>query len=184
LTDYQYSQVAWSLKDLFDGIEDPAIQQSLENVEEHIKEFEDWREKLSSDLSTETFLEIVQAYDGLVRDLIRLLGFAALNYSADTQDQKIQALQARFRQIGANADNRNLFFILWWKEIDDADAERYLEAVGDYRYWLEALRREKPYTLSEPEEKVINLKDVNGVQALNTLYSTITNRYVFNPRGT
>jgi len=179
LTDYQYSQVAWSLKDLFDGIEDPAIQQSLENVEEHIKEFEDWREKLSSDLSTETFLEIVQAYDGLVRDLIRLLGFAALSYSADTQDQKIQALQARFRQIGANADNRNLFFILWWKEIDDADAERYLEAVGDYRYWLEALRREKPYTLSEPEEKVINLKDVNGVQALNTLYSTITNRYVF-----
>jgi oligoendopeptidase F len=38
---------------------------------------------------------------------------------------------------------------------------------------------QKPYTLSEPEEKIINLKDVNGTHALVTLYSTITNRYSF-----
>lgn len=179
MSKYQYAQEAWSLKELFDGIEDPAIQQSLESVEEQIKEFEGWRERLSSDLSKETFLEIVRAYDRLLSDLYRLLGFASLSYSADTQDQDVQALQARFRQISADADNRTLFFKLWWKEIDDAAAERYQAVVGDYRYWLEALRLEKPYTLSEPEEKVINLKDVNGVQALTTLYSTITNRYAF-----
>ncbi len=54
-----------------------------------------------------------------------------------------------------------------------------MAAAGDYRYWLEALLLEKPYTLSEPEEKVINLKDVNGTQALVTLYQSITNRYTF-----
>ncbi|MGB3715454.1 MAG: M3 family oligoendopeptidase [Candidatus Promineifilaceae bacterium] len=174
-----YDQEAWLLTDLFTGIDDPEIQQALESAEEQIQAFEGWRSKLDSDLEPATFLEIVQAYERLVRAMYRLLGFASLSYSSDTQDQAVQALQARFRQVTADADNRTLFFKLWWKEIDDNAAGRFLEVAGDYHYWLEALRLERPYTLSEPEERVINLKDVNGSQALMTLYSTITNRYAF-----
>lgn len=54
-----------------------------------------------------------------------------------------------------------------------------MAASGDYRYWLEQIRNFKPYTLSEAEEKVINLKNVTGSNALNMLYDSITNRYVF-----
>jgi len=36
-----------------------------------------------------------------------------------------------------------------------------------------------PHTLSEPEEKVINLKNATGSRALTTLYLAITNRYLF-----
>ena len=68
----------------------------------------------SPEREPERFKEIVQAYEGLVRELYRLLGFAGLSYSADTQDQEVQALQARFRQVSADADNRTLFFQLWW----------------------------------------------------------------------
>ena len=41
------------------------------------------------------------------------------------------------------------------------------------------MRQFRPHTLSEPEEKIINIKDVTGVKAINNLYDTITNRYVF-----
>ena len=41
------------------------------------------------------------------------------------------------------------------------------------------MRNFKPYTLSEPEEKVINIKDVTGSRALNMLYDAYTNRYMF-----
>jgi oligoendopeptidase F len=44
---------------------------------------------------------------------------------------------------------------------------------------LEEIRHFKPHTLTESEEKIINIKDVNGIQALVTLYDSITNRYVF-----
>ena len=180
MSKYQYNQEAWLLTDLFASIDDPQIQGSLEGIESQIQKFEAWRTRLDSDLDPATFLEIVQAYEQLVLGLYRLLGFAGLSYSADTQNQAIQALQARFRQISADADNRTLFFKLWWKQIDDSEAGRYLDGSGDYHYWLEALRLERPYTLSEPEERIVNLKDVNGSQALTTLYSTITNRYSFN----
>jgi oligoendopeptidase F len=41
------------------------------------------------------------------------------------------------------------------------------------------MRHFKPHTLSEPEEKIINIKDVTGLYANHTLYDAITNRYVF-----
>ena len=79
----------------------------------------------------------------------------------------------------ARVNNRMLFFELWWKDLDDVHASRLLAAAGDYRYWLEAMRLFKPHTLSEAEEKIVNLKNVTGARAINQLYSTITNRYVF-----
>jgi oligoendopeptidase F len=63
--------------------------------------------------------------------------------------------------------------------VEEANAERLMNASGDYRYYLEEIRHFKPYTLSEPEEKAINLKDVTGSNALVTLYDAMTNRYVF-----
>ena len=63
--------------------------------------------------------------------------------------------------------------------MSDAAAERLMAGAGDYRYWLEEMRHFKPHTLSEAEEKIINIKNVTGVSALNTLYDMITNRYTF-----
>jgi oligoendopeptidase F len=83
------------------------------------------------------------------------------------------------QQKAAEMDNRTMFFKLWWKGLEADDADRLLKASDDYRYWLESLRLQKPYTLTEPEEKIVNLKDVNGSAALVNLYSTITNRYSF-----
>jgi oligoendopeptidase F len=85
----------------------------------------------------------------------------------------------RVQQFFAELENRTLFFSLWWKELDDASTKRFLDVSGDYRYYLEALRLQKPHTLSEPEEKIVNLKNVTGAGALTNLYDSITNRYTF-----
>jgi oligoendopeptidase F len=73
---------------------------------------------------------------------------------------------ARVQQFAAEMQNRTLFFSLWWKELDDANAERLMNEAGDYRYYLEEMRHFKPYTLGEAEEKIINIKDVTGSGAL------------------
>ena len=86
---------------------------------------------------------------------------------------------AKTDQLIGGSGNRTLFFSLWWKDLAEAVAERLMKNAGDYRYWLEEMRHFKPHTLSEPEEKIINTKNVTGVNALNTLYDSITNRYVF-----
>src|SRR5690606_23719557 len=44
---------------------------------------------------------------------------------------------------------------------------------------LHDLRRTKPFTLDEKSEQIINIKDANGMDALITLYSMLTNRLEF-----
>ena len=90
---------------------------------------------------------------------------------------------ARVEQFGAELSNRLLFFNLWWKDLPQADADRLLKNAGDYTYWLEQIRLYKPYTLSEAEEKIINIKNVTGAVAMTTLYDSITNRYTFDLKG-
>ncbi|MGH9382571.1 MAG: M3 family oligoendopeptidase [Thermoanaerobaculia bacterium] len=51
--------------------------------------------------------------------------------------------------------------------------------AGDYRHFLDDLRRLRPYTLDEPREQLIVLKDAHGVDALLTVYSMLTNRLQF-----
>jgi oligoendopeptidase F len=174
-----YTQARWSLADLFPGFDSPELQAAFDNVEEQVASFEGVRGKLKPELEAGPFLEIVKASEATGRIVSRLYAFAGLSFSADTQDQTAQALMARVEQFAAEMQNRTLFFSLWWKELDAANANRLMGAAGDYRYYLEELRHFKPHTLSEPEEKVVNLKNVTGASALITLYDAITNRYAY-----
>lgn len=53
---------------------------------------------------------------------------------------------------------------------------------GDFRYHLETIRRFKPHTLSEPEEQVINVKNITGRSAVQQLYDVVTNGFTFTLR--
>ncbi|HEX2995877.1 MAG TPA: oligoendopeptidase F, partial [Anaerolineales bacterium] len=174
-----YSVKKWDLSELFPGFDSPALQAAFDNVEEQVTSFEGVRGKLNAEMDKETFLDVVRASEETLRILNQVYGFAELSFSADTQDQNAQSLLGRVQQFVAEIQNRTLFFDLWWKDLDDANAERLMAASGDYRYYLEAMRHFKPHTLSEAEEKVVNLKNVTGADALVNLYNAITNRYVF-----
>ncbi len=179
MSEIEYKQGPWSLDDLFPGFDTPDIQRAIERVEKQLQAFEKFRPRLSTELETAVFKEMLQAYDGLTREVERLHDFSGLSFAADTQDQRAQAALAHSQQLAAEAHNRVLFFELWWKDLEDERATRLMDTAGDYRYWLEALRLKRPYTLSENEERVINLKNVNGPAAMVTLLSTITDRYTY-----
>ena len=174
-----YQLSPWSLKDLFPGLDAPELEAAFNELEAQVTSFEKLRPQLKADLPVSSFLEIVKASDESSRIARKLYSFAGLAFAADTQNQSIQALLGRIQQFMAELENRILFFSLWWKDLDDSNAQRLMEASGDYHYYLKVIRQFKPHTLSEPEEKVVNLKNVTGSNALVTLYNAITNRYVF-----
>ncbi|HOM67956.1 MAG TPA: M3 family oligoendopeptidase [Brevefilum fermentans] len=174
-----YTQSPWSLEDLFLDFDDPAYEAAFEEVRKGAQRFQTFRDQLVPQISEELFLSIITEYEHYTRILSRLFGFSQLAFAADTQDQAAQAQVARVTQFYAEIDNQTMFFSLWWKALDNENAERLLKASGDFHYWLVAMRNFKAFTLSEAEEKIINIKDVTGVNALNMLYESITNRYLF-----
>jgi oligoendopeptidase F len=137
------------------------------------------RPELTDDINLETFLSIVKELDQNTALGQKIYTFAGLYFSEDTQNQVAQNLMSRVEQFVAEMSNRILFFNLWWKALPEAKAKELVAGSGDYAYWLEAMRLFIPHTLSEAEEKVINIKNVTGQSALKMVYSSLTNRYVF-----
>jgi oligoendopeptidase F len=174
-----YRMQAWTLEELFPGPDSDELKNALKDVEKRVKAFEARRPSLGPAIEDGAFLEVLGEYEQLARKMDRIHGYAHLRFSENTQDEQALTFLSQAQQLVAEADNRTMFFKLWWKGLDDGAAGRLMKGAGDMRYWLEALRLEKPYTLSEPEEQVINLKNVNGPLALINLYESMTNRYVF-----
>ena len=174
-----YLQTRWSLEDLFPSLQSPELEAAFEAMQERLQRFEQARPLLSPELSESTFLDLLHQYEAIPALGHRLYAMAGLSFAADTQDSAAQTLMGRVQQFMAEVENRTLFFTLWWKGLDEANAARLMEVSGDLRYFLEALRHFKPYTLSESEERIMNLKNVSGVQTLINLYDAITNRYLF-----
>jgi oligoendopeptidase F len=169
----------WSLDALLPAHEGEELERVLTELEEQVSELEDARERLSPEMSTDAFLEVMGLAEYIRTIAARLTGYAQLWFAEDTQSQDALVFLGRMEQLATEVQNRLLFFELWWKGLDEEAAERLLAESGDYAYYLETLRRFKPHTLSESEEKIINLKDVNGVDALVNLYEMITNRFTF-----
>lgn len=174
-----YEISRWSLGDLFPAYDSEEMKAGFAGVESRVADFESQRENLNAEISSADFIALVHQVEEISQLISKIGYFAGLWYTEDTQNQAAQNFQARVDQFGAEIQNRILFFNLWWKSLDNDTAARLMKDAGDYSYWLEEIRNFKPHTLSEPEEKIINIKDVTGFNAVNTIYDTITNRYLF-----
>ena len=174
-----YTQIRWSLADIYPSANGSEMKTAFAELEEKVKAFEERRSDLKESISSAEFLKIIHEMEAIAHILHKLSSYAGLWVTEDTQNQAALSLMAQTDQLAAETENRTLFFSLWWKDLSDVAADRLMKDSGDYRYWLEAMRHFKPHTLSEPEEKIINTKNVTGASAFNTLYDSITNRYTF-----
>ncbi len=177
-----YSPAAWDLSQLLAEQTEEALARQLQDLETAVLAFEAWRSRLAPDLDPAAFRAVVEDYEALVERMLVLESYATLWFAGDTQSQAALTCQNRVQQSLVATNNRVLFFELWWKSLSDAEAEALLPGVAarpDLVHYLSEVRRFKPYTLDERSEQIIGLKDSDGVGALLTLYSVLTNRLEF-----
>jgi oligoendopeptidase F len=178
-TETKYTLGPWSLNDLFTSPDSAEIQETIDTLQGLVNSFEERRPELDGELSTENFMAFVKAIETMTVHTYRLFQFASLRFSEDTQNQQAAAFQSKIHQLYAKLQNQTLFFNLWWKSLDDEQANVFLDDAREFQYYLQEMRNMKPYTLSEAEEKIVNIKNVTGRSAMDRLYNTITSRYTY-----
>ena len=169
----------WSLNDLLPEPVDQALKETFSKLEQSLGQFEATRELLTSEISLQDFQRVLVILESINVLKSRIEGYADLAFAENTQNPAALNLRDRVDQVLTDVSNRALFFELWFKELTDDIANKLIEHSGDLHYFLETMRRFKPFTLSETEEKMINLKDVNGIDAIVNLYEMITNHFTF-----
>ncbi|MGZ5499725.1 MAG: M3 family oligoendopeptidase [Nitrososphaeraceae archaeon] len=170
----------WDLSDLVDEKKN-IIKNYLKILHVDVKKFENNRNLLNDDISSQKFSEMLLHLEKISEKLNMVIGFAHLQYSSNTSSNEYSALVTEMELLGTEISNKLIFFDIWFKNIlKEKDANRIIQTVDPvYKHFLTHKRILSKYTLSEKEEKIVNILEVSGPTALVKIYDRMTNSFEF-----
>ena len=168
----------WDLSHL---AEDPVqrFETLLEEIESKVAKFEAERTQLSPTMETSIFHPLLTLSENIAAASSKIGAYAYLWFSENTKDLAARSFKTKVEERLTALQNRLVFFDLWWQSVDEDNARRLMTGTGTLRYHLETIRRFQPHTLSEPEEKIVNIKNITGRSAVHSLYDIVTNAFTF-----
>lgn len=160
--------LVWDLSPLFRSDDDPGIEKNLKQVEKKSYAFINaWKDRTDYLHDPAVMKEALDAYErwkhGWGTD-----GDAGYYFWLRTQqDMNDTGLRARFNRLedfSRRIENDSQFFYLRIAKIPKARQKRFLSYPGlhRYRHFLERIFAEAAHLLSEPEEKILNLKSATS----------------------
>ncbi len=169
---------SWNLKHLLRHPQKDS-QRMEKELESKILSLERQRNRLTSGLSPHTFQRMLRQIEDITERMNILGAYAFLWFAENTKNQTARAFEHQVQSRLAQFSPRLLFFDLWWQGLPATHLKRLSAKAPRYRYYLETLSRFKPYTLTEPEERIVTMKNTTGRQALEALYGVTTNSMSF-----
>jgi oligoendopeptidase F len=174
--------VTWNLGDLYQGVDDPQINRDLESALKRAQAFEKaYRGKIEGGPSAELLLEAVRELESLSEQMDRPAVYASLTHAAKTDDPKHGALLTKTREQRTAINKHLIFFDLEWVKLADEPAKKLIQApaLAKYRHYLDQKRAWRPHYLSEPEEKVLDDKNITGRSAFVRLFDETVSSMLF-----
>jgi oligoendopeptidase F len=151
----------------------------LAEIESKVTQFEVARAHLSPTMATTIFHPLLTLSEDIAAAASKIGAYAYLWFSENTKDLAARSFKTKVEERLTALQNRLVFFDLWWQSVDEDNARRLMTGTGTLRYHLETIRRFQPHTLSEPEEKIVNIKNITGRSAVQSLYDIVTNAFTF-----
>jgi oligoendopeptidase F len=171
--------IQWDLRDLYQSVEDAAVERDLAEALRRAEAFEQcWRGKIAvlQPTQADLLLTAVQELEGLYEQMDKPAVFAMLLHSGKTDEPKHGALLSRTQEQRTEINKHLIFFDLEWVQLAEETARVLVTqpSLRKYRHWLEQKRVWKPYYLSEPEEKILDAKSMTGRSAFGRLFEETT----------
>jgi oligoendopeptidase F len=164
----------WNLDDLYSGLDDPAIDRDLDQVDGECAAFEEaYKGKLATLVAAAgggaSLAAAVRRYEALDDLMGRLSSFAGLIHAGNTLDPARNKFYGDVQERLTAASIHVLFFTLELNRIEDAALQQAMRdpALGHYRPWIEDVRRYRPYQLEDRVEQLFHEKSVTTYSAWN-----------------
>ena len=158
------TQVKWDLKKLFDNDNDPEIGKKRKIVGQQSYNFiNKWKDRKDYLTDPAVLREALGEYEEWGRYYGTDGDEGYYFWLRTQQDQNNPILKAKFNKIeefSRKIENDIRFFRLRIARIPTKQQRKFLQYPGlkDYKHFLERIFAESRYLLSEPEEKILNLK--------------------------
>lgn len=153
----------WDLSELYSGTDDPGIDLELSAMQKRIKEF---REKwYGTDFlsNVNKIFESLIEYDKMIDEFfpMKCEYFSYLGTSLDSSDENFKKLDGKINDITQKAVNDFQFYSIGISKLDSEMQKKILddERFFKFKHFLEREFQSGKYTLSDAEEKILNMKD-------------------------
>ncbi len=157
-------QIQWNLKQLFEGDDDPELEKERQRTEEKSYRFiNKWKDRTDYLEAPAVLRQALDEYESWSGDCGTDGNEGYYFWLRTQQDQNAPALKARFNQVedfSRTIQNDIQFFQLRIAKIPPEQQKKFLDdnLLGEYKHFLERIFAESKYLLSEPEEKILNMK--------------------------
>jgi oligoendopeptidase F len=186
ITKSKKKSYTWDLSPLYKSDADPQIEKDLaKHKKASYKFINKWKDRTDYLKSTIILKEALTDYEAWL-DQGGILGDIGYYFSLrSTQEEDNPKLKARANQLNDFAtkiENDSQFFALRLAKIPPAQQKKFLEdkSLVRWRHFLSRLFADAKYLLSEPEEKILNLKSspAHGqwIQMMSTLLAKETRK--------
>ena len=158
------SKTTWDLSPLFVSDQDPKIKRERKLVQKAINSFvQKWSKNEKYLVDPKVLKAALKSYESLLANY-GLAGsesyYMSLRYNQNQLDTSIKAKVNKIQEFARDNQNKLQFFELELGKISKTKQKKFLSSshLNDYRHFLEKLFRDAKYTLSDKEEKIMNLK--------------------------
>lgn len=157
-------QITWNLKSLFDGDDDPKIEEKRILLEKKSYAFiNKWKDRKDYLQDPAILTKSLKEYEEWKKCCGSEGDEGYYFWLRTSQDQNDPGLKAKFNKIEHSSkkiENDIQFFYLRIAKIPEKKQKTFLQYPGlkRYKHFLDRIFAESKYLLSEPEEKILNLK--------------------------
>jgi oligoendopeptidase F len=172
--------VKWNLDDLYSYDEKDKYEAELTK---QVNDFAQKKDLLTQDISPSDFVELVKEYEKISQNASVYVARPGLAVCINSHDDKLVQDEQDAERFVTLLSNKLLFFSHFFKDLPDQKAQEIIDNAGVYKFYLESLRKAKPYMRSEKEEQLLNIKEMSGSSVHETLRQIITAKFSFTVDG-
>lgn len=169
-------ELTWNTALLYPAPDSPELEADLSSFEQLANDFRtQYFEKIAG-LDAAAILHAVQEYEAMQTRMAKPFCYSHLLFASDSGNETHRALSQRCSELGSRLSQALLFFDLELMHLPDDLFNQVctLPGAAPFVHFLEGIRKFKPYTLQENEERLLTRKDLTGSRAFTKLFDELS----------
>jgi len=166
------NEMIWDLSQLVENTEPTSIQKKLESMVTEAEKARDVYHGKIGSLDAKGLLELLKMKDTYILKFEGVTMYCRLMYSADSTDDVAKQLNDAARRAYMKVGQALAFIDIELGKVLAENRSLITDPVlAEYEHYLERIVRRVPHMLSETEERLVIMKDKNGINAWGMLQS-------------
>jgi oligoendopeptidase F len=179
--DIDSTQLLWDTTPLYSAPDSASLEQDLSAARADAEEFRRKYLGKTTALDVAALTASLREYEILQEKIVKPQLYAQLLFSSDSRDDTYKILSQRTVEFGNAMAREILFFDLEIMEIPD---EAYVKLIDEeklarYRHYLTSMRKFRPHTLPEREERLLKQKSLTGAEAFSRLFDELSSSFSY-----